>query len=348
LFPKASILIVDDRPENLIAMNALLEGTVDSVVTAGSGNEALAAMLDHDFALVLLDVQMPEMDGFETAELMRANSRTRDIPIVFVTAVNREQKFVFRGYEAGAIDYVFKPIDPFILRSKVAVFLELYERRASLERALEANRILMREIHHRVKNNLAMVASLIGLEERCLKDEADIPVLEDLKGKIDAIVLVYDLIHKTGDVSSIDMRRYLGGLADGIMDSVERPVDPVRCLVESDEIRLSVNQGETIGLIVNELVTNAVKYAFPCVSGKAQVPSPRTGTISIALRAGEGRCVLSVSDDGAGFSPEGSDTDSFGMILVDSLARQLGGSFSRKEKTVGSRLEVEFPWSGDA
>ena len=100
------ILLVDDRPENLLALEGLLAGQGYALVTADSGNEALRLTLKHDFALVLLDVQMPEMDGFETAELMRLNPKTRHIPIIFVTAGMKALQFQFKGYDAGAVDYL--------------------------------------------------------------------------------------------------------------------------------------------------------------------------------------------------------------------------------------------------
>jgi len=131
---KINVLIVDDRPENLLALESLLENPSLNIMKAYSGNEALGLVLQHDFALVLLDVQMPEMDGFETAELMRSSQRTRHIPIIFVTAISKEQQHIFKGYEAGAVDYLFKPLDPQILQGKVKVFLELYRQRTSLEK----------------------------------------------------------------------------------------------------------------------------------------------------------------------------------------------------------------------
>jgi response regulator RpfG family c-di-GMP phosphodiesterase len=127
------LLIVDDRPENLLVLERLLERPGLEIMRAQSGNEALGLVLDYDFALVLLDVQMPDMDGFETAELMRSNSSTKHIPIIFVTAISKDQNFVFKGYESGAVDYLFKPLDTDILQSKVNIFLELYKQRHELE-----------------------------------------------------------------------------------------------------------------------------------------------------------------------------------------------------------------------
>jgi two-component system, sensor histidine kinase and response regulator len=133
----ATILIVDDREENLLALEGWLETPDLKIVKATSGNQALGLMLEEDFALVLLDVQMPEMDGFETAELMRLSDKTRYVPIIFVTAINNEQKHIFKGYTSGAVDYLSKPLDPDILRAKVSVFLQLYRQKRFLEATLE-------------------------------------------------------------------------------------------------------------------------------------------------------------------------------------------------------------------
>src|SRR4051812_3339081 len=124
--PRPAVLLVDDRPENLVALEAGRAPPGCRMVTATSGGEALKRLLEDDFAVILLDVQMPELDGFETAEYIKRRERTRHIPIIFVTAISKEEHHVFRGYEAGAVDYVFKPYDPVVLRSKVAVFVELW------------------------------------------------------------------------------------------------------------------------------------------------------------------------------------------------------------------------------
>ncbi len=137
---KQNILMVDDRPENLVALEAVLEGPDRVLHKAYSGNEALMLLLKHRFALVLLDVQMPRMDGFEVAELMRANKKIQKVPIIFVTAISKEKKYVFKGYECGAVDYLFKPIEPVVLRSKVNFFMELDRSKRELELKLEAAR----------------------------------------------------------------------------------------------------------------------------------------------------------------------------------------------------------------
>jgi len=150
---KTNILLVDDRPENLLSLEALLQEPDLNIIKATSGNEALSLMLEHNFALVLLDVQMPDMDGFETAELMRSSERTKYVPIIFVTAINKEEKHVFKGYQTGAVDYLFKPLDQDILKGKVKVFLELHKQKLSLEETTnelqKTNEQLIQEITER-------------------------------------------------------------------------------------------------------------------------------------------------------------------------------------------------------
>ncbi|WP_225448360.1 response regulator [Streptacidiphilus sp. P02-A3a] len=130
---KAKILLVDDRAENLLALEAILSALDQTLVRATSGEEALKALLTDDFAVILLDVQMPGMDGFETAAHIKRRERTRDIPIIFLTAINHGPHHTFRGYAAGAVDYISKPFDPWVLRAKVSVFVELYMKNCQLK-----------------------------------------------------------------------------------------------------------------------------------------------------------------------------------------------------------------------
>lgn len=133
LVQKAKILLVDDRPENLLALEAILSALDQTLVRASSGEEALKALLTDDFAVILLDVQMPGMDGFETAAHIKRRERTRDIPIIFLTAINHGPHHTFRGYAAGAVDYISKPFDPWVLRAKVSVFVDLYMKNCQLK-----------------------------------------------------------------------------------------------------------------------------------------------------------------------------------------------------------------------
>ncbi|MEU9887798.1 response regulator [Sphaerisporangium sp. NPDC051011] len=138
---RAKILLVDDREENLIALEAILSSLDVTAMRARSGEEALKALLGIDFALILLDVRMPGMDGFETAAHIKRRERTRNIPIIFLTVVDSAPDYAFRGYAAGAVDYLTKPFDPWVLRAKVSVFVELY----NMNRRLAEQASLLRE-----------------------------------------------------------------------------------------------------------------------------------------------------------------------------------------------------------
>ena len=140
---KVNILLVDDQPNNLLALESILSDMGQNLVQVDSGKRALKSLLDHDFAVILLDVQMPDLDGFETASLIRERDRSRDTPIIFLTALSRSETNVFRGYELGAVDYIFKPFNPDILRSKVNVFVQLFRQRETLRRqAQELARVI--------------------------------------------------------------------------------------------------------------------------------------------------------------------------------------------------------------
>ena len=123
---RAKILLVDDRPENLLALEAILSALDQELIRANSGEEALRALLKDEFALILLDARMPGMDGFETAARIKGRNRTKNVPIIFLTAIDTDKNNTVRGYAAGAADYIAKPFDPWVLRAKVQVFVDLW------------------------------------------------------------------------------------------------------------------------------------------------------------------------------------------------------------------------------
>jgi response regulator RpfG family c-di-GMP phosphodiesterase len=129
---KAKILLVDDREENLIALEAILSSLDQDLVRARTGEQALKALLTDEYAVILLDIVMPGMDGFETARDIKRRRKTRDVPIIFLTAVNSDPDYAFRGYAAGAVDFIAKPFDPWVLRAKVSVFVDLHTKNVQL------------------------------------------------------------------------------------------------------------------------------------------------------------------------------------------------------------------------
>ena len=158
----AKVLVVDDIAENLVAMRALLEREGIDVLCARSGAEALELLLEHEVAVALLDVHMPEMDGFSLAELMRGASRSREVPIIFLTASPSDPRRAFKGYEAGAVDFLHKPVEPHVITGKVSVFVELYRQRGllkaraeSLEHALRLNDTMVAVLTHDLRSPLS-------------------------------------------------------------------------------------------------------------------------------------------------------------------------------------------------
>jgi two-component system sensor histidine kinase/response regulator len=176
---RVKCLIVDDRRENLLALSTVLRHDDVEVLEARSGAEALDLLLIHDIALALLDVQMPDMDGFELAELMRGSARTRDVPIIFVTAGAQDQHRVFQGYETGAVDFLHKPLDPRILRNKAGVFFQLYRQKQQLAKelldrteTLRLNEMFTAVLGHDLRNPMNAILTAAQLLEHRSTDES--------------------------------------------------------------------------------------------------------------------------------------------------------------------------------
>jgi response regulator RpfG family c-di-GMP phosphodiesterase len=172
---RAGILLVDDMEDNLIALEAVLGSLNEPLVRARSGEEAMKALLRQRFALVLLDVRMPGMDGFETATNIKRLDQTKDVPIIFLTGAEDDPGYAFRGYATGAADYLTKPFDPWVLRAKVTVFLDLYRKNRQLERLLSREHVHSKELN----------AQLASLEEQLSRDTP--PDMTDLRARIHEI-----------------------------------------------------------------------------------------------------------------------------------------------------------------
>ncbi len=167
-----NILMVDDRPQNLMALEAVLGDMGQNLVRANSGREALKHLLDREFALILLDVQMPGLDGYETAALAREREQSRHTPIIFLTAINQSEAQMFKGYSSGAVDYMFKPFVPEVLRAKVSVFVDLYRSTQEVRRQAE----LLRRANDELENEIA---------ERRKAEEALHKVQEELEARVE-------------------------------------------------------------------------------------------------------------------------------------------------------------------
>ena len=155
MIKKVNILVVDDRPDGVLSVQAVLSDSDYNLITAASGSEALRHLLVHDFAVILLDVQMPIMNGFETAAMIKTREATKDIPIIFMSAINQDEQFVYQGYHAGAVDYLLKPFDPYILRSKVSIFVDMYKK----------NRLIQEQARKIYENELQTYAQALDRME---------------------------------------------------------------------------------------------------------------------------------------------------------------------------------------
>ncbi len=217
-----NVLIVDDRPENLLTLEAIIDNTELNVHKALSGNEALGLMLEHTFSLVLLDVQMPGMDGFEVAEIMRSNPRTREIPIIFITAISKERKHIFRGYEAGAVDYLYKPLDMEVLRSKINAFINFFKQQEEIKRttarlkealaemekakqiaenATRAKSSFLANMSHEIRTPLN---GIIGMADLVLMDELTENQKEQIKDIKYSGESLLEIINEILDISKIE------------------------------------------------------------------------------------------------------------------------------------------------
>src|SRR5436190_10581769 len=221
--PSVKLLLVDDHPENLLALEALLEAPGQELVLARSGAEALRHLLHNDFAAIILDVMMPDMDGFETAALIRQRERSKNTPIIFLTALGRSEEALFRGYDIGAVDYLMKPILPAILKSKVAVFVQLKRQSELLEaKNIELNAMIqeLEAFSYTVAHDLrAPLARIDGFSQAVLElqndrlDEEGRRYLHRVRAGTQRMCRLVDDLLMLSQVTRMEMRRELVDLS---------------------------------------------------------------------------------------------------------------------------------------
>jgi signal transduction histidine kinase len=222
---KSRILLVDDVPENLVALQALLRRPDAEILLASSGTEALEMVLQYEIALAFLDVQMPEMDGFELAELMRGSERSKYIPIIFVTAGTSDSQRVFRGYESGAVDFLLKPLDPHALRHKANTFISLDQQRKQLAdqyRRLQESEALMRDAVQARDDVLAVVS-------------------HDVRNFLQTIKSGVKLLSKPGNQLSTDVRATIHSRISSTVDLMSRVISDLLDMANIRSGRIEIN-----------------------------------------------------------------------------------------------------------
>lgn len=376
--PPVHFLLVDDLEENLLSLEAVLKGEDVILLKARSGDEALELLLRHDVALALLDVHMPNMDGFELAEFMRGNERTRHIPIIFVTAGTADAQRRFRGYEAGAVDFIQKPIEADVLRSKAKVFFDLHRQRQivaaqrdKLESAsqglLAADRRkneFLAVLAHELRNPVASLHGGLTLLERHEGTARTTAIRDEMRRRVHHLArLVEDLLDISriteGKISlqkeQIELRTVLEHAvelnreqlnAGGHNFSLAVPESPI--WLEADMVRMTQ--------VISNLLSNAAKY------------TPAGGSIELRARCDDGWAEIAVEDDGLGIPLALQDRifEIFGQVeahrqqsegglgiglsLVKQLVELHGGAISVESRGEGqgSTFTVRVPALCDA
>jgi signal transduction histidine kinase len=320
---QVNLLLVDDRPENLLALEAILEPLGQCLIRANSGPEALKHVLADEFAAILLDVQMPGMNGFEVAEIIKSRERSRTIPIIFLSAINKEDAYVFKGYSMGAVDYVFKPFNPDVLRSKVAVFVDLYLKQREIQRQADQLREGQKrelELEHRtsmLEAEARSAAKLSQMNEELHRRQLALEqamgarnrfyasMSHELRTPINAVIgystLMLDNIYgplnakqKEGLQRSLRAARHLLELVNDVLDlskieagKIELALQPVMfpALIEDLFVTVRPLADEYGSSLTLEMVTEP----FNIVSDPRRVRQILLNLLSNAIKFGEGK-----------------------------------------------------------
>lgn len=313
----AKILLVDDIDENLVALEALLRRPDVQILTAGSGTAALELILIHDFSLALVDVQMPEMDGFELAEFMRGAERSRYIPIIFVTAGAGDAQRMFRGYESGAVDFLYKPIDPHMLRQKTDTFIRLHQQKnllaqhlmriqeseAQLAQAVQAREDVLAVVSHDLRNFLQAIKSGVSLLTR-RPASLDDATKEKIHSRLDTTVdLMTRMIADLMDMANIRAGRIsMTTTTQSLNAVVEEAIAVHEPLTQEKQLQLRTtllagapaivcDRARILQVLAN-LLGNAIKFCEP------------GAVVEITTARHASGVVVSVRDSGPGIARE--------------------------------------------
>jgi two-component system, sensor histidine kinase and response regulator len=322
---QANILLVDDRPENLVALQAILDDLGENLVSVSSGEEALKQVLKQDFAVILLDVQMSGMDGFETAALIKQREKSMLTPIIFITAINRSESHVFKGYSLGAVDYIFKPVDPEILKMKVSVFVDLFKKRmqiaeinqqlqAQVDRAERLNRdleTLNRELEsfsYSVSHDLRTPLRSIRSFSQALMQDYQHQLDEEGKDYLERIYLssrrMTELIDDLLKLSRLTRGKIrqdtvnLSEIAHNILDNLQQTDLERQVQIHIEEDLYARGDQRLLHLMLENLLQNAWKFTSHHASANIYVGRKDDQ---------DGKPVFYISDDGAGFDMKYAD-----------------------------------------
>ncbi len=336
---KSRILVVDDEPNNHRAYERILEPLNLHIEKAISGQKALEAAYSQDFFLILMDVQMPDMDGFETASLILGHPKTKHIPIIFITAIAIDDVFEFEGYKSGAVDYMTKPINDDILRCKVKIFLELHRQKKLLQESkekihllLSEKEMLLKEVHHRIKNNMHIIMTLLSMQSDSLDNSEAVAALQDAISRVESMMILYNKLYRSEKYTEISIREYFSKLINEIFGLFPAK-ENIKIEKTIDDFTVGSKQMFPLGIILNELITNTMKYAF---AGK------ENGLIQLDISKKENHVIFIFKDDGIGMpKPENNENKGFGLTLIELLTDQIGASCEINTDN-GTKFTIEF------
>ena len=316
---KVKILLVDDQPAKLISYEVILHELDEELVKANGAERAFEVLLKNDVAVILIDVCMPDLDGFQLAEMIRAHPRFRETAIIFVSAVQIGDSDRIRGYEMGAVDYVPVPVIPEVLRAKVRIFADLHrktkllksmneelERRvqartAELETAIERQAFLAREVDHRAKNAMAVIQSIVRLTRAKTAEEYGAAI----EGRVQAMARAHSLLSQS---------RWEGADLRKLIDEEMAPYE--RVSLDGCTVLLKPHVAQTLALAIHELATNAAKYgALSCPTGHVDVTwAMKPDCVEIIWTERDGPPVCEPSTAG------------FGSMVIRSVSQHLNGT----------------------
>jgi len=336
-----SILLIDDQPANLLALDAILSDLGQHLVKANSATEALKHLMQEDFAVILLDIQMPEINGFEAADLIRAREKSRTTPIIFLTAQSRSEYHAAQVYSTGAVDFLIKPFDPVVLKAKVSVFIEMARNTKRLEAEIqrrhkaeeEAKRLnaelerrvrqrtahiatlnrrleqMLAHTHDRVRNNLQVLTSLVEMQRMEATESVPVEALSRLETHIRILSMVHTIL--TGENAQNEEVGVLSvrDLLPRIITLCTRMTRKRKLTIDVYDVALEAQKATSLALVTDELCSNAFKHG--------------NGAVDITFAVAEEMASLQVVDEGAGFAEDFDPKRHArrGMHLIESLTR---------------------------
>lgn len=360
------ILLVDDREDGLMALEAVLASKEYNLIRASSGMEAIARLYERDFALVLLDVQMPDMNGFDTAKIIRSHESSKNVPIIFITAINKDTPHIYEGYQSGAVDYIFKPFDPYVLKAKVRIFAELYRKnqkiREQARQLIQAERkrtadlsVLNRQLEAEMAERMKIQKDILDISEREQKRIGQ-DLHDGLAQQLTAMSFMCQLLWKKLESKMKEEAQ----IALQILDLNKKAITETKSMarlfypIELEKLGFFAALQDLAG-------TTQKLFGIDCrcqLDATVQISDEETAThlyrivqeavhnsvrhgkakdITIGVERQDGDIVVSVADNGRGFGAK-PPLHGMGLRIMNYRSKMVGGDFTIEECGSGARV----------